>query len=220
MTMTDALTRISQIQATLAQLSVPLTTPTSAATTRASFAQVLKSSASASATTLGVSTAPESDTASVPSSAPVSVPVPSGSVTGADVVAEAKTYLGVPYVFGGESRRGIDCSGLVQKVYGDLGISLPRVVPDQAKMGTAVKSLADARPGDLIVSQGGGHIAIWMGDNKLLYAPAPGRSVLINNNYLKDSDIVTIRRIIPDRTVASQSQLSAAAQQKLFVGTH
>lgn len=213
MTMTDALARISQIQATLAQLSVPLTT---SAATSSSFAKAMTSEAPA--TTLGASPAPESDTASVPSSAPVSVPVTSRSVTGADVVADAKTYLGVPYVFGGESRRGIDCSGLVQKVYGDLGISLPRVVPDQARMGTAVKSLADARPGDLIVSQGGGHIAIWMGDNKLLYAPAPGRSVLINNNYLKDSDIVTIRRIIPDRTVASQSQLSAAAQQKLFVG--
>lgn len=180
----------------------------------------MTSASAAPGTTLGASPAPESDTAPVPSSAPVSVPATSGAVTGADIVADAKTYLGVPYVFGGESRRGIDCSGLVQKVYGDLGISLPRVVPDQAKMGTAVKSLADARPGDLIVSQGGGHIAIWMGDNKLLYAPAPGRSVLINNNYLKDSDIVTIRRIIPDRTVASQSQLSAAAQQKLFVGTH
>lgn len=217
MTMTDALARISQIQATLAQLSVPLTTSTA---TSSSFAKAMTSASAAPATTLGALPAPESDAASVPSSAPVSVPVTSGAVTGADVVADAKTYLGVPYVFGGESRRGIDCSGLVQKVYGDLGISLPRVVPDQAKMGTAVKSLADARPGDLIVSQGGGHIAIWMGDNKLLYAPAPGRSVLINNNYLKDSDIVTIRRIIPDRAVASQSQLSAAAQQKLFVGTH
>ena len=73
-----------------------------------------------------------------------------GGVTGGQVVASAEKYLAVPYVFGGTSNSGLDCSGLVQKAYGDLGISLPRVAADQAHAGTAVASLAQAQPGDVL----------------------------------------------------------------------
>src|SRR5690348_6488448 len=76
--------------------------------------------------------------------------VPTGSVSGAQVVASAEKYLGVPYVFGGTSTSGLDCSGLVQKAYGDLGISLPRTAAEQAKVGSPVPSLAQAQPGDLL----------------------------------------------------------------------
>src|SRR4051794_10415301 len=71
-------------------------------------------------------------------------------VTGAQVVGSAEKYLDVPYVFGGTSNSGLDCSGLVQKAYGDLGIALPRTAAEQAKVGTAVPGLAQAQPGDIL----------------------------------------------------------------------
>lgn len=117
--------------------------------------------------------------------------------TGADVVADAKKYLGVPYVFGGETTAGMDCSGLVQTVFKDLGVTMPRVVPDQAKMGVEVGSLKDAQPGDLIIPKGEGHVVIYVGDGKVLHAPRPGKDVRIVDNWYSDGDIATIRRIVP-----------------------
>ena len=64
------------------------------------------------------------------------------------MVADARRYLGIPYVWGGtDPAKGLDCSGLVQLVFRDLGYSLPRGAADQAKQGTPVARLADARPG-------------------------------------------------------------------------
>ncbi|PYY47318.1 NlpC/P60 family protein [Curtobacterium sp. MCLR17_043] len=127
--------------------------------------------------------------------------------TGADVVADAKKYLGVPYVFGGETTAGMDCSGLVQTVFKDLGVTMPRVVPDQAKMGVEVGSLKDAQPGDLIIPKGEGHVVIYVGDGKVLHAPRPGKDVRIVDNWYSDGDIATIRRIVP----AQAAQASPAA---------
>src|SRR5262249_43223942 len=71
-----------------------------------------------------------------------------GSATGQAVVDAAKKYLGTPYVFGGtDPNTGLDCSGLVQRAYRDLGIDLPRTSREQAKAGIAVDGLANARPG-------------------------------------------------------------------------
>jgi cell wall-associated NlpC family hydrolase len=132
--------------------------------------------------------------------------------SGADVVADAKKYLGVPYVFGGTTRSGMDCSGLVQTVFKDLGVTMPRVVPDQAEMGVEVGSLKDAQPGDLIVPKGEQHIVIYVGDGKVLHAPRPGKDVRIVDNWYHDSDIATIRRIVPAQgQTATVSAASAAA---------
>ena len=135
--------------------------------------------------------------------------------TGADVVADAKKYLGVPYVFGGETTAGMDCSGLVQTVFKDLGVTMPRVVPDQADMGVAVPSLAQAQPGDLIIPKGEGHIVIYVGDGKVLHAPRPGKDVRIVDNWYKDSDIATIRRIVPS---GQEAAATSAAQVARSVG--
>ena len=148
MTVTDAIGRIAQIQATLVQLDGAGKTATTGTTAKGSasstsatdFASALSGALGA---TQGAST---------------------GSVTGADVVADAKKYLGVPYVFGGTTTAGMDCSGLVQTVFKDLGVTMPRVVPDQADMGVPVGSLKDAQPGDLIVPKGEQHIVIYVGD--------------------------------------------------------
>lgn len=128
---------------------------------------------------------------------PINAETKMGSTAnGSRVVAEAKQYLGVPYVWGGTNpAKGLDCSGLVQLVYKDLGYPLPRVARDQAKQGTEISSLSKAQPGDLIGMRNGSHIAIYLGDNKILHAPQPGSKVSIRELHSGD-DIDTIRRIV------------------------
>ena len=117
-----------------------------------------------------------------------------GSTTGTQVVASAEKYLGVPYVFGGTSNSGLDCSCLVQKAYGDLGISLPRVAADQAHAGIAVPSLDQAQPGDILAfGDPAYHVAIYLGNNQMIAAPEPGDHVKIQSVYQTPT---SIRRIV------------------------
>ncbi|MBD7957434.1 C40 family peptidase [Microbacterium sp. Sa4CUA7] len=139
-----------------------------------------------------------------------------GTVSGEDVVARAKNYLGVPYVFGGEDASGMDCSGLVQRVLADLGIDAPRVVQDQADIGVEVGSLAEARPGDLLVTNGEKHIVIYAGDGKIIHAPSPGKNVELRNNYLTDADIQTIRRVVPSRAEIAAAATPAVNAASVF----
>ncbi|WP_193953610.1 C40 family peptidase [Microterricola pindariensis] len=124
----------------------------------------------------------------------------SEGVTGNAVKDAAMKYIGVPYVFGGEDASGMDCSGLVQRVYADLGIEVPRLVSGQMTAGTPVASLAEAQPGDLIVTDNAEHIVIYAGDNKVIHAPYEGRTVSHVERWFDESDIVTIRRIVPTNT--------------------
>ena len=72
------------------------------------------------------------------------------AASGDQVVADARGYLGVPYVWGGnDPAKGLDCSGLVQRAYTDLGIDLPRVSPDPALVRTPVPIPGPPAPGDL-----------------------------------------------------------------------
>jgi hypothetical protein len=125
-----------------------------------------------------------------------------GGATGTAVVEAAKKYLGVPYVFGStDPDKGLDCSSLVQRAYKDLGIDVPRLSWDQAKAGTAVKGgLDNAKPGDILGFDGNSHVAIYIGNGKMIAAPQPGEKVKIQNVYATPS---AIRRIIPDAPVAT-----------------
>ncbi|HET7327452.1 MAG TPA: transglycosylase SLT domain-containing protein [Nocardioidaceae bacterium] len=120
-----------------------------------------------------------------------------GGVTGSDVVEQARKYLGVPYVWGGtDPGRGLDCSGLVQLVYRKLGIELPRVSYEQATAGTAVSDLAHARPGDILAfGRPVHHVGIYIGDNKMIEAPRPGKDVQVTELYETPS---AIRRVLAD----------------------
>ncbi|TFC52102.1 NlpC/P60 family protein [Cryobacterium sp. TmT2-59] len=191
MSMVDALSRIGQIQAALEQFNTVQGTKAAAAT-----------AASAGASTFASALASATGTSATGSARATPA---TGSATGTDIVAAAEKYLGVPYVFGGEDGSGMDCSGLVQTVYADMGITVPRLVSGQMKIGTEVGSLAQAKPGDLIVTGGGEHILIYAGNHKVIHAPYEGRTVCLVEAYMDDSDIDTIRRVIPDAPAAPAS---------------
>jgi peptidoglycan DL-endopeptidase CwlO len=120
-------------------------------------------------------------------------------ITGAAVVADAERYLGVPYVYGGtDPKTGLDCSALVQRSYADLGISLPRTSQQQATMGTAVASLAQAQPGDLVCfGTPATHIGIYVGNGQMIEAPHTGTNVQFHDITTEPS---SIRRIVGDST--------------------
>ena len=109
-------------------------------------------------------------------------------VTGGDVIQDALKYLGVPYKWGGtDPTTGLDCSGFVQQVYEDLGISLPRVSRDQAKAGRPVADLESAQPGDLIAfGTPVDHIGIYVGNGRMIEAPHTGDCLLYTSPSPRD----------------------------------
>ncbi|MEX5720714.1 NlpC/P60 family protein [Geodermatophilus maliterrae] len=190
--LTAAHSRIAEIQNRILTFASASSTSTSAATSSA------WSSAAAAAGLTGTS-------------ATAATAAPGSSDLESQVVAAASKYLGVPYAWGGtDPSVGLDCSGLVQRVFADLGIDLPRTSSQQATAGTPVASLDEARPGDLVLFDnsssrpGIDHVGIYVGDGKMIAAPQAGEKVKIQDV----GDPALIRRVLPP-TAAAASALPA-----------
>jgi peptidoglycan DL-endopeptidase CwlO len=143
-----------------------------------SLGTMVEALAAAPGTTLPAAPSAIGETGAVQAVGVRSVGAPVDGASSA-ILAAGERYLGVPYRWGGtDPAVGLDCSGFVQRVFADLGIPLPRVSVDQAKAGTAVASLDQARPGDLVFWYADGtrpnHIGIYAGDGQMLVAPRTG----------------------------------------------
>jgi hypothetical protein len=174
---TDIAVRIQEIRGQLGLSTATATTGSTSTTSGTSFASTLASA-------LGTQT-----------------------TSGNAVITDAERYLGVPYVFGGTNpATGLDCSGLVQRVYADLGVSLPRTADQQARVGRPVADLDQARPGDLVAfGSPVNHIGIYAGNGMMIVAPHTGDQVKYQKVYKTPT---AIRRIISDPAGTATSAAS------------
>lgn len=107
-----------------------------------------------------------------------SEPAPAApSSASSDVISIAKQYIGVPYVYGGSTPSGFDCSGFTQYVFAKAGKSLPRVTTAQQAAATPV---SNPQPGDLVFfGSPSWHVGIYVGDGMMIDAPRTGKSISI-----------------------------------------
>ncbi|WP_182525733.1 transglycosylase SLT domain-containing protein [Nocardioides dongkuii] len=185
MSVSEITARITQIQSQLALLA-----PRTGASTAAGFASSLATATAAASGTGAAGTAPTGT-----------------SADGQQVVAEARKYLGIPYVWGGtDPDKGLDCSGLVQLVYKNLGVDLPRVSYQQAEAGRVVQGgLDNAQPGDILAfGSPVHHVGIYIGDGQMIEAPRTGLDVRVIDVYETPSHI---RRVLPDAAATSSGGL-------------
>ncbi|PJI10338.1 hydrolase [Clostridium sp. CT7] len=120
-----------------------------------------------------------------------SKPIPRGGGNFTDIVSFAEQFCGVPYVSGGTSPAGFDCSGLVQYVYAHFGVSLPRTTYDQVNVGTTV-SLNSLQPGDLLFfgsASAPHHVAMYVGGGQMIEAPHTGAFVRVTSANRGDLSI-------------------------------
>ena len=132
-----------------------------------------------------------------------------GTVTGADIVRAARDYLGVRYVWGGDTPRAFDCSGFTRYVFARYGIALPRTAHEQAAFGDAPFP-GDLRAGDLLFfsgGQGAQHIAIYVGGDTIIHASSSAKRVKLDlikphggrwakHNWFRNR-LIAVRRVLP-----------------------
>ena len=134
--------------------------------------------------------------ASIRSEAPkITLSRGSSAISNNNVVAYASNFLGTPYLWGGTTPSGFDCSGFTQYVYRHFGISVGRTTYDQIKDGVAV-SRDQLQPGDLVFYGKGGnptHMGMYVGNGAYIHAPRTGDVIKISS--IDRSDYITARRV-------------------------
>lgn len=176
--------------------NTPAAASSSSSTTAASSSSSAASSTQATTSTSASSSAPATSSnttnttqAATSSSTPQATTqsshtaVAATSVSTSSVISYAEQFVGVPYVIGGTSPNGFDCSGFVQYVFAHFGVNLPRTSQAQSTIGSSV-SVSSAKPGDLLFWGGQGsawHVGIYVGGSSYIAAPQPGESVAVKS---------------------------------------
>lgn len=110
--------------------------------------------------------------------------VESNSTKGTEIIKNAQKYMGVPYVWGGDTPTGWDCSGYTQYVMKESGITIPRTAAEQYATGNAINK-NDLKIGDLVFfttyKAGASHVGFYMGDGKFIHASSVAKQVTINS---------------------------------------
>jgi len=134
-------------------------------------------------------------------SSPAPAPSRGKLASSGSVIKTARKYLGVPYVYGGESPKGFDCSGFTRYVFDKFGVDLPRTAQGQSSVGTKI-TRSDLSPGDLVFfnterSGSINHVGIYAGGNQFIHASrTKGITITsMDDSYYKNS-LVTSRRVI------------------------
>jgi cell wall-associated NlpC family hydrolase len=144
----------------------------------------------------------------VPTTISTLLPVIAGNGIGAQAVALAEHYLGVPYVWGGASPGGFDCSGLVMYVYGMLGVRLPHYSGYQWYAGKRVP-IDQLQPGDIVFfhpsSNGPQHEGMYIGQGQFIHAPHTGDVVKISSLYDTQYSLGYVGAVRPYATASSAS---------------
>lgn len=123
--------------------------------------------------------------------------LPYNEIISNQVINYALKFVGYPYVYGGNSlTNGTDCSGFTKLIFGKYGVNLPRSAPEQAYAGTSV-GLNNIMPGDIVLSGYNGqigHVAIYIGDNKLVHALNENVGIVVTSLYIMP--VLDVRRVI------------------------
>lgn len=175
----------------LAALQAQLSQQTSDATKKAQEAAAKAAAEAAAQQAASQASAQSASASSTASSSSSSTTSSSATVSGTNkgsLIANVQQYLGVPYVWGGTTPAGFDCSGLIYYAAKQAGISLPRVSQAQSTVGSYV-AVSDLQAGDLVFWGGVGsayHVGIYIGNGQYIHAPAPGQNVTVGNvSYFK-----------------------------------
>ncbi|HVD51666.1 MAG TPA: C40 family peptidase, partial [Candidatus Udaeobacter sp.] len=117
-----------------------------------------------------------------------------------DYLKTAESFIGVPYLWGGTTALGLDCSGFVQQVYRLNGVALPRDADQQAMLGRRVE---EARAGDLLFfgTESVTHVALATGAAEFIHAPMKG-GVVEHSRLGGDRKLLGIRRYLPELPTA------------------
>ena len=175
--------KLAQLAASEDAAKAAAATAAVAATPSASSTSTASSSAASSSVNTSTNTSTTSASSSASASQAPASNTSSVSVSGGSIASNAAKYIGVPYVYGGTSPSGFDCSGLIYYAAKEAGISLPRTSQAQSTLGSYV-SVSDLQAGDLVFWGGVGsayHVGIYIGGGQYLHAPAPGQSVTIQS---------------------------------------